>query len=72
MSTARFREAVPAQYGIVALTVLIVSVFYAFLMGDLLLWAQMVLATVSLGISLFVVYLFYRLVLAIERISYKL
>ncbi|XVH31890.1 hypothetical protein ACNS7O_01545 [Haloferacaceae archaeon DSL9] len=73
MSIADARDGVPAPYRIALLAVLLVSFAYAvFVLGQVLVWVWAVLAATSVGVSLFAVYLFYRLVLAIERIADEL
>ncbi len=72
MSSAPVTDRIPVRYGIVLLAALLVSFVYALLVANLLRWAWAVGAAVSLSLALFLCYLLYRAVLAIERISYKL
>jgi hypothetical protein len=46
-----------------------VSGLYSFFLSRLSLWVSIWLGVVRLGISVFVIYLLYRLVLAVERIT---
>lgn len=70
MSLARTGDGVPVRYGIVALVVVLAVGAYAVLIGQSLLMLWTVLAIAVAGLSLFVVFLFYRLVVAVERIAY--
>jgi hypothetical protein len=71
MSTLQKQRRIPARYGAVLVTVLLASLAYAVLTAHILLWVWGVAAVISLGLSVFGVYLFYRLVLAVERIAYE-
>lgn len=68
-STARIRNVVPAPYGIALAAGLLVTLAYVVLLRQIDLWLWGVVAVASLGLLSFVVYLFYRLVLAVERIA---
>lgn len=68
-STARIRNVVPVPYGIALAAVLLVTLAYAVLLRQIELWLWGVVAVASLALLSFVVYLFYRLVLAVERIA---
>lgn len=70
MSTARTAEEIPVRYGIAAFVIFLGTAAYALVIGQSFLWLWTVLAVAALGFSLFVVYLFYRLVVAVERIAY--
>ena len=59
------RFTLPATAGL-----LVVSLLYAVLVtGDIVLWLIVWGGLSSIGVGLFVVYLFYRLVLAVEQIA---
>lgn len=51
---------------------LLVSLVWALLLGDLSSWLWAVAGSISIATSLLFLYLFYRLVLAVERIPYEL
>ncbi|AEH35434.1 hypothetical protein Halxa_0795 [Halopiger xanaduensis SH-6] len=63
------RTELPTSVGILVTVVLSVSLAYALLTANILLW---VFGVVSIGVSGGVLYLFYRLVTAVEEIAHKL
>ncbi len=71
MSSVHIRERVLARYSIAIVAILLISFVYAVIAAQVFLWIWGVVALISLGVSLFVLYLFYRLVLAIEQIAYE-
>ena len=71
MSSVHIRERVPAPYSIAIVAILLISFVYAVIAAQVFLWIWGVIALISLGVSLFVLYLFYRLVLAVEQIAYE-
>lgn len=70
MSTAYIQERVPVGYGVTLIAVLLVSLVYAVFTKQIGVWIWGVVAIVSLGLSFVGIYLFYRLVRAVERIAY--
>lgn len=73
MSTASIAEGVPVRQAAVLLVVLLlVSLGYSIVvMQSFAIWVTAWGTVVSVGLGLFVVYLFYRLVLAVETIAYE-
>ncbi|USZ72296.1 hypothetical protein [Natronosalvus halobius] len=71
MSSIHNQRRIPARYGIVLGAILFISFAYAIITAQILLWVWGLVALFSLGLSVFVVYLFYRLVRAVERIAYE-
>ncbi|WP_312907678.1 hypothetical protein [Natronosalvus caseinilyticus] len=69
MSFVHNRRRIPARYGIVLGAIVLGSFAYAVITAKILLWVWGLFAVLSVGISVFVVYLFYRLVRAVERIA---
>ncbi|WP_312908633.1 hypothetical protein [Natronosalvus caseinilyticus] len=69
MPTAQLRQAVPLPYQILLLTALGGSLAYALITAHILLWFLSVAVVVSLGLGVVLVSLFYRLVVAVERIA---
>lgn len=69
MSTARRRNELPTSIGIGFAIVFILGLVYAVLTGNVFLW---VFTAVSLGLSFYLLFLFYRLVVAVEEIAAKL
>ena len=65
-------NSIPTPVLIGALVVLIVSFVYAMFIGTPLAWLALVLALASLGLVTFLIYLFYRLVIAVEQIAANL
>lgn len=73
MATSRFEERLPIRSGIVLLAVLLAGFAYVLLLGVRLeVLIQAIVAGLSLGMSVAFLYLFYRLVRAVERISHEL
>lgn len=73
MATSQLEGKLPIRSGIVLLTVLLASLAYALLIGVRLeVLIQAVIAGLSFGMSVIFLYLFYRFVRAIERISREL
>ncbi|WP_265111130.1 hypothetical protein [Halosolutus halophilus] len=77
MSSAYLTESSPVAYvivlGIALVAIVVGSLIFTLLLGiPLIALLQTIAGAASLGITLFFLYLFYRLVLAIERISRKL
>ena len=72
MSTASMREGVslPALLGL--LVVLALGLVYALVMGHPFAWVMVVLAVAVLALATFLIYLFYRLVVAVERIAARI
>ncbi len=71
MDTIQFPNRIPVQY-IAALTaILLMSLIYAILIGQIGAWVWGLLVLFSLSVTVFVIYLLYRLVLAVERIAYE-
>jgi hypothetical protein len=62
-------DSVPTWAYIVLSFLLGVSGLYSFSLGRLDVWVSFWLGAVQLGLFLFVIYLLYRLVLAVERIA---
>lgn len=54
---------------VVVVLALGVSLFFAVLTRQTGTWLALLTSVVGLGVSVFVIYLFYRLVLAVERIA---
>lgn len=71
MATSQIQGRVPKQYGVGLLAVLLVTLAYAVLVMQVEAWFWGVAALASLGLVVFAIYLFYRLVLAVERIAYE-
>lgn len=71
MATGQIQDNVPVRYGVALIAVLLVSFVYAFFLAQIAVWLWGVVALVSLGLTLFLIYLFYRLVLAVEYIAYE-
>lgn len=71
MDTARFPNRIPIQYIAALLVISFVSLVYAVLIGQSGAWVWGLVALISLGMTVFVIYLLYRLVLAVERIAYE-
>ncbi|WP_247002683.1 hypothetical protein [Halosolutus gelatinilyticus] len=72
MSTSQISDRFSTHHVIALLVVLLASFAYSVLLARILLWVWAVVTVFSIMLSLFVVYLFYRLVLAVERMSYRL
>lgn len=68
METADSTLEIPWPLPIALLLVLLVSVAYALIAGQLLLW---LVGVVVFGVLAVTLYLFYRLVLAVEQIAYS-
>lgn len=66
MSTAESRNELPASIGIVLATVFVLGLIYGFLTGNVFLFALIV---PSLGVTIYALFLFYRLVVAVEEIA---
>ena len=58
---------VPALIGI--LVVLLVSLAYSVVIGSVGLWLVLVAAVANVGLLFFLLYLFYRLVVAVEKLA---
>ncbi len=71
MEAAQFPNRIPTQYLAALLAILLLSLVYAVAIGQIGAWIWGLMALVSLGVTVFVIYLFYRLVLAVERIAYE-
>lgn len=71
METDQFQNRIPTQYLAALLAILLVSLVYAVVIGQIGAWVWGLMALVSLGVTVFVIYLLYRLVLAVERIAYE-
>ncbi|MFC4988420.1 MULTISPECIES: hypothetical protein [Saliphagus] len=71
MSAARSEEGIPPRYGIGTFLVVLVALACAVLVGQSFLRLRTVLAVAALGLLSVVVSLFYRLVVAVERIAYE-
>jgi protein-S-isoprenylcysteine O-methyltransferase Ste14 len=70
MSVADLQTQVPRFTVPVIASLLIISLLYSVLVTqNIVLWLVMWGGVLSVGLTLFVVYLFYRLVLAVERIA---
>ena len=69
MSTAQLRVDLPLQYKLVVLALLLVTFAYAVLTAQILLWLLGLLTAASIGLFLFVIFLFYRLVVAVEQLA---
>ncbi|MFC4438750.1 MULTISPECIES: hypothetical protein [Natrialbaceae] len=69
MSIAQIRWTVPRSYAILLGAALTASFAYAVFVRQLLLWLFGVVALATFVLSVCVVYLFYRLVVAVERIA---
>ncbi|WP_336345663.1 hypothetical protein [Halalkalicoccus ordinarius] len=72
MSTDRIGGRIPARYRSALLVALLAGLAYALLLADLSSWLLVVAGSFSIGASILFLYLLYRLVLAVERISYEL
>lgn len=69
MPTRNSRKELPTSAGAVVGIILIVSFAYGLLTGTPFLW---LFGTVSILLTAYVLFLFYRLVLAVEEIAHKL
>lgn len=69
MSTAETRNELPASIGLVVATLFVLGLIYGFLTGNVFLFA---LVVPSLVVTIYVLFLFYRLVVAVEEIAAKL
>lgn len=69
MSTARTGNDLSAAIGMGFVIIFAIGLIYAIFTGWILLWVGTAL---SLGLSAYVLYLFYRLVVAVEEIAAKL
>lgn len=69
MSVSRPQQWIPTTYAVPLVTLLAASFAYAVVVRQLLLWLFGVVALSTLALSAALVYLFYRLVIAVERIA---
>jgi hypothetical protein len=70
MSVADLQAKVPRFTVPAIVSLLILSLVYSILVsGTIVLWLAAWGGLLSIGLALFVIYLFYRLVLAVERIA---
>jgi hypothetical protein len=70
MSVADLQAKVPRLIIPAIVSLLILSLLYSILVtGNIVIWLAMWGGLLSIGLVLFVIYLFYRLVLAVERIA---
>lgn len=77
MSTAKLRDEVPTWPTIGVALIILISLPYTILIqgtltGGLFQWASIWSGVLGIALSLFLVYLFYRLVVAVEKIADKL
>ncbi|OIB56590.1 hypothetical protein BBD46_17320 [Natrialba sp. SSL1] len=73
MSFAHSNSTDLVRYGLGVVLILLIALFLSLLFGpDLTVLAWSVFASISIGLMLAFLYLFYRLVLAIERIAHNL
>lgn len=66
MKSVDSKKELPTSIGIGVALILFVSLAYALLTTNIFLWLFIV---VAVGFSTFIIYLFYRLVIAVEEIS---
>lgn len=71
METTQFPNRIPTQYIAALFAIFFVSIVYAVVIGQIGAWLWGLMAAISLGMTVFVIYLLYRLVLAVERIAYE-
>lgn len=70
MSVADLQTKVPRFTVPAVVSLLILSFLYSILVtGNIVIWLAVWGGLLSIGLTLFVIYLFYRLVLAVERIA---
>ncbi|TYL38481.1 hypothetical protein CV102_11815 [Natronococcus pandeyae] len=69
MSSRNARKELPPEIGAGVAIVLFVSLAYALLARQIFLW---LFSVATIGISVYLLYLFYRLVIAVEEIARKL
>ncbi|MFC6717347.1 hypothetical protein ACFQGT_05350 [Natrialbaceae archaeon GCM10025810] len=69
MSRNGQRREIPAPVGVILIVALVGVVVYGFLTGRIF---ALAVSAIGLGVSLYGLHLFYRLVVAVERIAEKL
>lgn len=68
MATGEIRNELPASIWIVVAILYLLGLIYGFLSGNVLLFALIV---PSFGVTIYLFFLFYRLVVAVEEIAAK-
>lgn len=72
MPSIRFRSTIPVPIQIAILALLTLSLAYSLWIGAPLMWVGFVLGFAILALAAFLLYLFYRLVVAVETIAREL